>query len=197
MKQNNRRQVYMGVVGDMKNLEHHFSLMAEQGWMIDCLGVFTHRYRAIEPCKKSFFVDFLPQITAFDYPENEDAQDYRAMCEASGWTFITANKQFHVFCAEGNTPAPTPIHTDNKIQARIYLKASRKYEIGMFFISLLMLWFFSPLNRGVELFLSDMFLFMSVGFSIFWSGTSGLWDLSCVGICEHESQQNMIYPCRT
>ena len=68
MKAKYMRQAYMGTIGDMKTLEHHFTLMAEQGWMIDKIGMVTHRYRAVEPCKKRFFVDILPQITAFDYP---------------------------------------------------------------------------------------------------------------------------------
>ena len=84
MKASYLRQMYMGTVGDMKTLEQHFSSMAEKGWMIDKVGSFAHRFRAIEPGKKRFFVDFLPQITAFDYPENEDALDYRSYCEKSG-----------------------------------------------------------------------------------------------------------------
>lgn len=178
MKTAYMHHVYMGNVGDMKNLEYHFTRMAEKGWMIDKIGLLTHRYRAIEPCKKSFFVDLLPQITAFDYPENEDAQDYRSFCEASGWTFVAANKQFHVFCAEDNTPAPTPIHTDNCIQARIYLKASKKYELPIFLYSLFMIWFFSPLGKGIELFLSNMMLFMAMGYCFFSVGY--LWNFCFV-----------------
>ena len=114
MKNSYMRQVYMGTIGDMKTLEQHFAEMAAKGWMIDKIGLFAHRYYAIEPCEKRFFVDFLPQITAFDYPENEDAQEYRRICEESGWRFIAANKQFHIFCADGDNPAPVPIHTDNR-----------------------------------------------------------------------------------
>ena len=114
------RQVYMGTIGDVKNLEIRFAQMAEQGWMIDKIGMFYHRYRAIEPCKKRFFVDFLPQITAFDYPENEEAQDYRSICEDSGWAFLTANRQLHVFCADENAPAPTPIHRTTKSKRRFF-----------------------------------------------------------------------------
>jgi hypothetical protein len=160
----------MSIIADLKNLEHHFSARAEQGWMIDKIGIFTHRYRAVEPCKKRFFVDLLPQITMFDYPENEDAQDYRAICEASGWTFVTANKQFHVFCADHDAPAPVPIHTDNRIQARIYLKACRKYELPYFFIALIMLSLLSPLTRGTDVFLSNMMLFLMIGYLLFLIG---------------------------
>jgi hypothetical protein len=161
------RQVYMGTIGDMKNLEQHYADMAEKGWMIDRIGVFTHRYHSIEPCKKRFFVDLLPQITSFDYPENDDAQEYRRICEESGWTFITTNKQFHIFCADGENPAPIPIHTDNAIHAKIYLKACRKYELPWLLYVLLMSWFFSPIGRGVESFLSNISFFMGIGYFLF------------------------------
>jgi len=163
-------QLYMGTVGDTKTLEQHFTRMAEQGWMIEKIGLFTHRYRAVEPCKKCFFVDLLPQITAFDYPENEDAQDYRSICEESGWDFIAANKQLHVFCADGENPAPMPIHTDNAIQAKIYLKACRKYELPWLLYALFMFWFSSPIGKGVELFLSNISLFMAIGYCFFLIG---------------------------
>ena len=170
MKNNYMHQMYMGTIGDMKTLEHHFAQMAEKGWLIDKIGVLTHRYRAIEPCKKTFFVDLLPQITAFDYPENEDAQDYRSICEASGWTFAAANKQFHVFYADGENPAPMPIHTDNALQAKIYLKACRKYEMLWLFYALFMFWLSSPIGKGVELFLSNISLFLAIGYSFFLIG---------------------------
>jgi hypothetical protein len=170
MKNEYMRQMYLGTIGDMKNLEQHFAEMAEKGWMIDKIGLLTHRYLAVEPCKRRFFVDFLPQITAFDYPENEDAQEYRRICEESGWGFITANKQFHVFCAGGDNSAPIPIHTDNTIHAKIYLKACRKYELPWFIYALIMCWFFSPMSEGAAILLSNINLFMSVGYICFFLG---------------------------
>jgi len=160
------RQLYLGTIGDTKNLETHFALMAEQGWMVDNVGAMIHRYRAIEPCKRSFIVDFLPQITAFDYPDNEDAQDYRRICEESGWTFVTARKQLHIFYADEKSSKPIPIHTDNKIQAQIYLKMCRKYELLKYVSALLMLGFFvlpQLIYDGAEIFLSNMLIAVLVG----------------------------------
>ena len=172
------RQAYMGTIGDMKNLEQHFAEMAEKGWMIDKIGLCTHRYRAVEPCKKRFFVDFLPQITAFDYPENEDVLEYRRICEDAGWSFIAANRQLHVFCVDdtddtNENPPPAPIHIDNSIQARMYLKACRKYELPMYLLSLFyLLWF--GFNRvsfiGIEVILSNIWLFMIIGTFFFLIG---------------------------
>jgi hypothetical protein len=176
MKTTSMRQVYRGTIGDLKNLEQHYSEMAEKGWLIDKIGLLTHRYRAVEPGGRRFFVDLLPQITALDYPENENAQDYRRLCEESGWRFVTANKQFHVFCADEDTDAPIPIHTDNAIHAGIFLKASRKYELPVFLFSLVMLWFFGAVGKGAELLLSDILLFQAVGYVCFLPGY--LWTLA-------------------
>ncbi|MCL2031495.1 MAG: DUF2812 domain-containing protein [Oscillospiraceae bacterium] len=167
------RQVYIGAISDLKNLEHHFRAMAAKGWMIDKISQFSHRYRAAEPCEKRFFVDLLPQITVFDYPENEDAQDYRRICEESGWAFVTANQQLHVFCAEGDIPAPTPIHTDHRLQAEIYLKACRRYELLNTLLPLLFIGFmlFTSLSGfGIEVFLNDMMLFVMLGYLLFLPG---------------------------
>ena len=158
------------MIGEIKNLERRFALMAERGWMIDKIGFFIHRYRAVEPCKKRFFVDLLPQITAFDYPHNEDAQDYRRLREESGWTFAASNKQIHVFCADGDAPPPVSIHTDNKIQAQVFLKISRKYELPwVIFFALYLVWqiFFIVPAQGIEVFFSNLGTFLIIGYLFF------------------------------
>ena len=175
------RQIYMGTIGDTKNLEILFAEMAEQGWMIDKIGVMGLKYRSIEPSKKRFIVDFLPQITNFDYPENEDAQDYRRMCEESGWDFITASKQVHVFCADEGTAEPVPIHTDNKIQAQIHLRMCWKYELFNFIFTMVMFGafvFMPALYSGMELFLSNIFTLLLLGWALFLVGY--VWNLGFV-----------------
>ena len=177
------RQIYIGAVGDIKNLEIHFAEMAKQGWMIDKIGIITHRYRAVEPSAKRFIVDLLPQITAFDYPENEDAQDYRRICEELGWTFVTANQQLHIFCADEGVAEPIPIHTDNKIQAQIYLSMCRKYELFSLIFLMFMLGFMMFFNlsyTGMEMFLSNILTFLLIGGVFFL--VACLWHL-CFVIC--------------
>ena len=165
-------------VADMKTLELHFTHMAERGWMIDKIGLFTQRYRAVEPCKKLFFVDSLPQITMFDYPGNGDAQDYRSICEESGWKFIAANRLFHVFCADGENSSPMPIHTDNALQAKVYLRAFRKNELPGLLFTLFMFWRVLSKGIGVDLFLYDVMLFMQTGCCILFIAFS--WTLGFV-----------------
>ena len=141
--------------------------MAAQGWLVDRFDGFFLRYKSVEPCRKQFYIDILPQITPYDYPENDDAQYYRRICEESGWEFITANRQIHVFCADEDNPAPVPIHTDNKIQARIYLNASRKQELVYFLIMVILFGFqvFHQLYlHGIEIFLRDSSVFIMLAY---------------------------------
>jgi len=171
----------MGSISDMKSLEEHFSKMAERGWMIDKIGAVNHRYRAAEPCKKRFFVDLLPSIGTFDYPDNDDAKSYRQICEESGWTFISANGQFHVFCAEGDENEITPIHTDNKIQAKLHIKAIVKFELLTYIYCLVMFSIFAFLQfrfTGYDIYLSNMAIFSLFGWMFFLLGV--LWSLTFV-----------------
>ena len=177
MKNNYMHQLDTFTIGDIKTLEHRFSRMAEQGWMIDKIG-FRLRYRAIDPCNKCFFVDLLPQITAFDYPENEDAQDYRSICEESGWTFVAASRKLHVFCADRDNNTPIPIHTDNALQAKMYLKTCRKNELLVLLYALVMLYFSFPARNGVDLFLSNISLFMTIGYCFLLTGV--IWTVGFV-----------------
>jgi len=78
-----------------------------------------------------------------------------------------------VFYAEANTPPPVPIHTDKKIQAQIYLKASRKTELRTY-ISLsivILINAYSQSRSGIEVFLSNARILALIGYLI--------WFLTC------------------
>ena len=165
---------------DVKNLERRFTEMAERGWMIDKIGSYTLRYRAVAPCKKHFFVDCSPQIASFDYPRNEDVNYYRTICEESGWTLVWSNPQIHIFCADADAPAPVPIHTDNKIQAKNYLRAFRKYELTDLIFGLLVLLSFSLTLRNINALLSNIRLFMTFGFCFLLAGF--VWTLGSAAL---------------
>ena len=161
-------QMGVDTIADTKNLETHFAKMAQRGWMIEKLGRSVQRYRAAEPRKLKFFVDFLPNISMFDYPDGEEARDYRRMCEDSGWTFVTSHRQVNVFYCEDSDSAPIPIHTDNRMQARIYLKASLKYEILIFLLTLALTGIQMALlfNQRGGIFLSNFMIFAAIGLFI-------------------------------
>jgi hypothetical protein len=145
-------------IAELKTLETRFSKMAAKGWLIDKVTLFSYGYKKAEPQELQFIVDILPQITAFDYPENEDAQEYRRMCEVSGWKFAAASKQMQVFYAEKKSAMPIPIHTDQKIEARNLLRACGKHELPFVLLELVLLWFAwgRIFANGYDLFLSNI-----------------------------------------
>jgi len=155
-----KRKLAATIVGSMKSSEKRFTEMAQKGWLLEKMGSMTERYKAIEPCKKQFYVDVLPTNVSSSgvYPINEEVKDYRAICEESGWEFIASSGAIHVFCADENAPALTPIHTDTKIQAQVYLKACWKYELFTLIILNLFLAFACVLDiliGGIEIFMSN------------------------------------------
>ena len=132
--------------------------------MIEEIGTWIHRFRAVKPCKKQFFVDLTPQFDTIDSPVSEDLQDYRRLCEESGWTFITANEEIHVFSADTSLP---PLHTDDGVQMLNYLKADNLFRPSAYKIYLLA-FFFSQIillfgGMGVDLFLSNIMIFQILG----------------------------------
>ena len=180
-----RFEFYLGLTGGIKHLEDHFTNMAEKGWLINKVGALFFRYEAVEPCKKRFYVDILPEIGVFDYPHNAKAQSYRESCEDLGWKYVTSQRGVHVFCADSGNNEPLELHTDHRVQNQIYMKAYRKTELISAIYSLIFLPFiyFSLASRGAELFLSDMMTFFLLATPILLIGvvshilTGAIWYL--------------------
>ena len=164
-----KREFTFGLTGGVKNLETHFSLMAEKGWMIEKLGVMFHRYKAVEPCIMRFYVDVLPEIGIFDYPHGRETLNYRRQCEEAGWSFVTAHREVNVFCTTkcaDESPAPDP---DNQSHCLAYMKAYRKAEMlsSIYAIIVLLFIVYIPFVRtGAALFLSDFSTFTLLGMPI-------------------------------
>ena len=162
-----KREFYFGLTGGIKNLEAHFSDMAEKGWMIEKIGTVFIRYRAAEPCAIRFHVDVLPEIGVFDYPHGRAAVNYRKRCEENGWRFVTAQRAVNVFCADAATSLTAqPINTDNREQCKAYMKVFRKNELlsGIFMAAALVYFmYFVIIRGGAEIFYSDFSMLASLG----------------------------------
>ena len=174
-------ELILTTVADAKNLESHFADMAQRGWMIDKAGMFTFRYRNIEPQDLCFFVDYLPEVTTYDHPDNDSAIEHRRQCEELGWTFAAAHKQYQFFYHEAGSPPAKPIHADNQTEARVFLKAFRKNELLIIIVQFLLCIFIFGLCVlfGAELFLMNTAPFLLLGVSIliltnFWAVISKL-----------------------
>lgn len=188
-----RREIYLTTAGNIKNLEHHFALMAEKGWMIDKMGALINRYKATEPRKLHFFVDILPEIGMFDSPHNKAAQNYRLKCADLGWTFAAANHGINAFYAEDNAPV-LPVHTDNSAENRIYLRYFRNTEVFSYIGGIIMIVIFLTLLRnldGMDIFLSDGILFYLLGLPFFVLGyiyyaiVSTIWYIRTLKAAKH------------
>jgi len=128
IRKKKKRELHVNLTGGIKNLEDHFTSMAEKGWLIEKIGMFFRSYKAVEPQKIRFCVDVLPEIGIFDYPDSENAKVYRSLCEDAGWSFVTSQKNIHVFRAESTENEPLNLHTDNQVQNTAYMNAYKKSE---------------------------------------------------------------------
>ncbi len=97
---------------DHTGLEHHFELMAQNGWMIDRYGLVIS-YKKAEPADLHFSVGFYPEATFTD-PEDEQEMTFDDFCEAAGWKQAAANGPLKIFYTE--EPDPIPLDTDPKVQ---------------------------------------------------------------------------------
>ncbi|MDR2132568.1 MAG: DUF2812 domain-containing protein [Clostridiales Family XIII bacterium] len=112
-----KRTFALRSTAEYKTLETEFAEMAAKGWLIDKINPFSCEYRKAKKRNLRFCVDLPPQISGLDYPHNETANDYRALCEDAGWAFVCASGQLQVFSAEDESIAP--LHTDPELERRI------------------------------------------------------------------------------
>jgi hypothetical protein len=103
---------------DYKAMETYLEQMAEKGWMLEKVGRFTAKFRAIAPQRLRFYVDVFQDGGPLAAENHQDVEEYRQLCEESGWQFITSQDylQFFFVPADKNT---TPLQTDEVIEQKI------------------------------------------------------------------------------
>ncbi|KUO53423.1 MAG: hypothetical protein APF76_09285 [Desulfitibacter sp. BRH_c19] len=135
MNKTKKTTVFMFSILDYKAMEEYFEEMAAQGWMLEKISAVTAKFKKINPKKIKFAVDIFPYMTAFDSPNNRDARDYRELCEASGWHFVTSANKFQIFYANSDEN-PTPIQTDSIVEEKIIRKSVFNTELLIFLLCL-------------------------------------------------------------
>jgi len=160
-------QLSMDSVGDMKGYEQHFAEMARNGWMIDKMGRFFHRYRSIEPCEKQFFVDCVPKVAPSKYPQYDEGGEYRRKREENGWEFVTSHKSFNIFYADGlaDTPEIQEISKYHYTIVQRFFQAGGKQEVisAICFILFCFTMFLNLRMVGYRVFLSNANIFWALG----------------------------------
>jgi hypothetical protein len=113
------KRVFWGFLStDYKAMEKYLEEMAKKGWMLEKLGVLTAKFRRIEPKNLKFYIDVF-EDKSFLFRENSmESEEYRKLCEESGWTFITSKYYLQFFYAEEGQE-PTPIQTDEALEQTI------------------------------------------------------------------------------
>lgn len=103
--------------------------------MLKSINMLTATFTKAKPQELIFTVDVFPETSVFDSPNHQKAQDYRELCEQSGWHFVTSRDKLQVFYAYPNEN-PIPIQTDNSVPEKIIRKSILSTEFIVFLIAL-------------------------------------------------------------
>lgn len=128
-KMSKTKRVFWGFLFlDYKAIEEYLEEMAKKGWMLEKLGRWTAKFRAIEPQKLKFYIDVFKGEGPFSPENTEETEEYRNLCKESGWNFITSRDYLQFFYAEEDTD-PTPIQTDDALEQEIVKTTLWKMEL--------------------------------------------------------------------
>jgi hypothetical protein len=170
---------------ELPELEKHLAKMAENGWLVTKVGIWGCAYKSVPPRRLKFGADLLTNITAVTYPENEDAKDYRALCEESGWTFACASKQLQIFYIDADNGEAFPLQTDETVKAANLLKMTGKYEAPFVYIGLIyLIYSFTQIaNNGWGVFATNLSLGQFLG-TVVWTPAL-LWYAAYLTRCRY------------
>lgn len=116
---NKTKRVFWGFFSlDYKAIEVYLEEMSEKGWMLEKVGRMTAKFRAIEPKKLKFYVDVFKEGGPLTPENTKEAEEYRSLCQESGWNFITSQDYLQFFYA-GEDKNPVPIQTDEVLEQKI------------------------------------------------------------------------------
>ena len=128
-ERNKTKRVFWGFFAlDYQTIAAYLEEMAEKGWMLEKAGRETAKFRAIEPRKLKFYVDVFKDEGPLTPENTRESEEYRNLCQASGWTFITSQDYLQFFYADG-LEDPVPIQTDEALEQRIVESTLFKREL--------------------------------------------------------------------
>lgn len=118
---------------DHTSIEAHLERMAEQGWLLEKVGLLW-AYRRIEPKKLTFSVCYFPKASQFDPGPSEEQETFYEFCRHSGWTLAAASAQMQIFYNE--RPDPVPIETDPALEVETIHRSAKKSVLFPHFLLL-------------------------------------------------------------
>lgn len=116
---NKTKWVFWGFFSlDYKAMGTYLEEMAEKGWMLKEVRRYIAKFKAIEPQKIKFYVDVFKEGGPLTPEKTEESEEYRKLCQESGWIFITSQDYLQFFYAYRDSE-PVPIQTDEEIEQKI------------------------------------------------------------------------------
>ena len=125
---------------DYKAMETYLEDMARKGWMLEKVGRITAKFKAIEPRNLKFYVDVFKEGGPLTPENTREAQEYRNLCQDSGWNYITSQDYLQFFYAEADSD-PVPIQTDPALEQKIVQSTLWKHELLSIIATLLVIVF--------------------------------------------------------
>ena len=81
---------------DKEKIEKRLEYMAEQGWLLEKIGVFAWVYRKIEPQKIAFSVAYFPKAEALTIEPTEEQEIFYEFCEHTRWKLLYDNAEMQI-----------------------------------------------------------------------------------------------------
>ncbi len=136
---NKSKYVFWGFFSlDYKAMEAYLEDMASKGWMLEKVGRMTARFKAIEPLNLKFYVDVFKEGGPLTPENTREAQEYRSLCQESGWNYIASQDYLQFFYAQADQD-PVPIQTDQALEQKIVRSTLWKHELLGFLFTLVFL----------------------------------------------------------
>lgn len=87
---------------------------AEQGWLLEEIGMLRWRFRRIPPQKLTFSVALFPGASPLDPEPDQAQQEFQDFCAQGGWTLAASFGPLHYFYTD--QPDPVPIETEPMVE---------------------------------------------------------------------------------
>ena len=107
---------------------------AEQGWLLEKIGIFCWKYRRIQPKKLHFAVTYSPNVSAYDPEDSERELDFREFCARDGWIYAASSNQMQIFYSEKKDPVP--LDTDPSLELNNIHKSMKKSMLPVYWLLL-------------------------------------------------------------
>lgn len=145
-------------IEDVKAAQAELDELADQGWELAELGIFTATFRRAERPRRCWVEP--ARWTSIRRKDEQARADYLALCDETGWDLLDEAAGMFYFQAKPDTE-PAPIQTDGSLEWEEVLKKSLWNQAYTFFY-LVIYWvawsvgrFFRDQPRVWELFLSN------------------------------------------